>query len=136
MLEHNMRESETGEVQINDFDPKTMKAVILYMYTGEIKYSQGNFEHLLKAADKYRLEELKNAIEDVLIQDIKVENAIDMFVLGDAVHADRLRDSSKDIIVRNALAIVKMEGWKEALGKFQDLTLEILESVVNSKSVA
>jgi len=133
MLEHNMKESETGEVVINDFDLTTVKALLMYMYSGEVEHYQGNSKQLMKAADKYRVEELKNSIEDALIQDVKVENAIDMFVLGDAVNAYKLRDISKDIIVRNAVAITKIDGWKQVLGKYQDLTLEILESVIDSK---
>jgi len=133
MLEHNMKESETGEVEINDFNLRTMKAVVLYMYTGEVEQSQENAEQLMKAADKYGLEELKKSIEDELLEGVRIENAIDMFVLGDAVHADKLRATSKETIVRNAVAIVKIDGWKEALGRFQDLTLEILESVINCK---
>ena len=37
--------------------------------------------------------------EDALIEDVKIENAINMFVLGDSVHADKLRHISKDTIV-------------------------------------
>merc|ERR1719186_1927209 len=99
------------------------------MYTGEVDYTAENAEDVVRAADKYGLEGLKKVIEDGLIKDIKIENAIDMFVLGDAVHADNLRDAAKAVIVSNAATIVEMDGWREAPGRFHDLAFEIFESV-------
>jgi len=133
MFDHNMMESKAGEVVIKDFDLKTVKALLTHIYTGEVEYKKEDTAQLIKAADKYQLHGLKQKIEDDLVNDVKIQNAIDMFVLGDEVHAKKLRNVSKEVIVRNAVAIVKIAGWKEALGRFQDLTLEIFESVVNSK---
>jgi len=137
MLEHKMVENQTGQVEIKDFDLETVKAVLLHIYTGEVKYKEEKAGQMLRAADYYRLHGLKKKIEDALVKAVKIENAIDMFVLGDVVHADKLRDVSKDIIVKNAVAIVETdEGWKERLGRFHDLAMEILESVLKSKAHA
>jgi len=135
MFEHNMTENQTGKVEIKDFDLETVKAILLHIYTGEVKYKEEKAGQILRAADYYRLPGLKKKVEDALVKAAKIENAIDMFVLGDEVHADKLRDVSKEIIVKNAVAIVETDdGWKEKLGRFQDLTLEIFEAVVKSKS--
>jgi len=133
MFEHNMKENETGEVEIIDLDLETVKAVLLYIYTGRVEYRKNNADLLIRAADKYMLHGLKRKIEDDLLNNVRFQNAIDMFVLGDAVHAERLRDVAKDVIVKNAVAIMKIDGWKEALGRFQNLLVEIFESVVNRK---
>jgi len=133
MFEHNMEESKTGEVVIKDFDIDIVKAVVAHIYTGEVELTEDNTEELIRAADKYHLEGLKKKTEDALVKTVQIENAIAMFVLGDAVHANKLRDVSKEIIVSNAVAIVKINGWKAALGRFPELTLEIFESVVNDK---
>lgn len=133
MFEHNMTENKTREVEIKDFDFETVKSMILFIYTGEVEYNQDNAKQLIMAADKYALHGLKKKIEDALLKTVKIENAIDMFVLGDGVHADNLRDVSKEVIVKNAVAIVKIDGWKEALGRFHTLAMEILESLANSK---
>jgi len=137
MFEHDMKENKTGKVEIVDFDLETVKAVLHHIYTGDVnfKYSEENAEKMIMAADKYQLGGLKKKLEDILIRAVKVENAIDMFVLGDAVHAGKLRDLSKEVIVKNAVAIVEADdGWKEKLGRFKDLTLEIFEYVVRSKA--
>jgi len=137
MMENDMKEAKTGQVEIKDFDLETVKAVVLHIYTGEVEYNEENTNQLMRAADKYRLEGLKKKMEDVLIKAVKIQNAIDMFVLGDAVHADKLRDVSKEIIVNNAVAIVETdEGWKQKLGRFNNLTLEMFEAVVKSKAHA
>jgi len=132
MFEDIMKESETGEVEIKDFDVGTIKAMVIYMYTGElgeVDLTNEINEQLIRAADKYLLNGLKKMIEAVLIKSVKIENSIQMFVLGDAVHANSLRDASKEIIVRNAAAIVELDGWKQALGRFPDLAMEVFESV-------
>ena len=122
-------------MEIVDFDLETVQAVILHIYTGDVEYNQENVKQLIRAADKYQLQGLKKKVEDALIKEVKIENAIDMFVLGDAVHADKLRDLSKEVTVKNAVAIVENDdGWKERLGRFHDLAMEIFESFVKSKS--
>jgi len=130
---NDVEENKTVEVVIDDFNLETVKAVVLHIYTGEVELTEENTEQLIKAADYYQLHGLKKKTEDALVKMVKTENAIDMFVLGDAVHANKLRDVSKEVIVSNAVAIVKIDGWREALGRFPELTLEIFESVVNGK---
>jgi len=130
MFRHN---PEKNQLVIEDFDLEIVKAVVLHIYTGEVELTEENTEQLIKAADYYQLRGLKKKTEDALIKTVKTENAIDMFVLGDVVHANKLKDVSKEAIVSNAVAIVKIDGWKEALGRFPVLGMEILESVVNGK---
>jgi len=134
MFEHDMKENTTREVEIKDFDLETVKAVVHHIYTGEVECNDENSEKMMRAADKYQLGGLKTKLEDVLIKAVRKENALDMFVLGDEVHADKLRDLSKEVIVKNAVAIVEADDeWKEKLGRFHDLTLEMFEAVVKSK---
>jgi len=135
MFGHDMKENTTREVEIKDFDLETVKAVVHHIYTGEVKYSEESAKKMMWAADKYQLGGLKKKLEDVLIKAVKMENAIDMFVLGDAVRAYKLRDLSKEVIVKNAVAIVETDaGWKEKLGRFNNLAFEIFESVIKSKN--
>jgi len=124
---------EKKELVIVDFDLDIVKTVVLHIYTGEVELTEENTEQLIKAADYYQLIGLKKKTEDALIKTVKIGNAISMFVLGDAVHANNLRDVSKEVIVSNAVAIVKIDGWKAALGRFPNLGMEILEFVVNGK---
>jgi len=136
MFENIMVENETGEVEITDFDVGTIKSMIIYMYTGEAELNDETNEQLIRAADKYLLNGLKKIIEAALMKSVKIENAIEMFVLGDAVHANSLRDASKEIIVRNAAVIVELGGWKEALGRFPGLASEVFESLAKkSKTI-
>ena len=36
MLEQNMKEARTGEVDINDVDPDALKQILEYIYTGKV----------------------------------------------------------------------------------------------------
>ena len=37
MLEQNMKEARTGEVNINDVDPEALKQILEYIYTGQVQ---------------------------------------------------------------------------------------------------
>merc|ERR1719397_1081258 len=57
MLDLNMMESQTGEVEISDVDPNTLKQLLEFIYTGQVEDAAYTPE-LLYAADKYEIHAL------------------------------------------------------------------------------
>lgn len=78
MLDHDMKEAKTGEVDILDVDPDTLKQMLEFIYTGQVQWAIGHSPvlkilnafflqqvedenytaELLYAADKYELDKL------------------------------------------------------------------------------
>ena len=45
MLDQNMKETETGEVDILDVDPDTLKQMLEFIYTGQVQWAFTCFEN-------------------------------------------------------------------------------------------
>ncbi|GFT38803.1 speckle-type POZ protein-like [Nephila pilipes] len=60
MMHHNVRETITGRIEIDDIDSATLQLMILYIYTGMTKrLDLRESIHLYAAADKYFIDSLK-----------------------------------------------------------------------------
>jgi speckle-type POZ protein len=67
-------ENQTGVVQVDDFDAKTMKILLAYIYGNNIDRKDGDMD-LLLAADKYNLPGLVKSCEFALISELSLNNA-------------------------------------------------------------
>lgn len=82
-----------------DIGADVVEELIRYVYTGRVEAIEEIADRLVAAADKYELPNLKMLCESVLTQQVRMENAIQMYTLGDEVHSARLK--------RRAFAIMK-----------------------------
>ena len=63
-----MKEKATGEVNLENLDPRVAKSMVHFMYTGKIPLIDGIAKELLAAADFYQVEQLKNFCEEKLLR--------------------------------------------------------------------
>ena len=68
MLQCDMKEKSTGMVTIEDTKPDVIKAMLNFIYTGEIDRSASDeaIEDLFIFADMYFIEDLKKACDEIL----------------------------------------------------------------------
>jgi speckle-type POZ protein len=85
MLTSNMKEATTSVVDIEDFDSKTMRNLLLFIYCEEVQDLQANAGKLIHAAEKYDLYGLKEMCIEELIANLSVENIIDTLIIADQV---------------------------------------------------
>jgi hypothetical protein len=76
-------ESQKGVVQVDDFDAKTMKTLLEYIYGNSIDRKDGDMD-LLLAADKYNLPGLVKCCELAIIADMSLNNALETFLSSEA----------------------------------------------------
>lgn len=135
MFENNMKENQTGRVEINDVDGETTNYMIKYIYTAKV--DPGVLERmgdkLLDVADKYNLAGLRELCVNSLMSSLVLENLLDRIVLADMHNAECLKEVAKKMIVENSAAVVKQKDWKKKLGRFPDLLIEVFEAVSSSK---
>jgi len=125
-----MDEYKTGKLDIVDMDSDTVRDVITYIYTSQVHDLESKAHELLAAADRYDLPGLKKSCENSLISYLSQDTVLDLFVLADMHNANELRVAAKKMIVDNRADIVKQEGWRDKLGKYNDLIFEVFEAVV------
>ncbi|GIX85973.1 TD and POZ domain-containing protein 1 [Caerostris extrusa] len=63
MFSHDMIENASGFVEVKDMDMKTLRLMLMYMYTNTLQdLDETNVQKLYIAADRYELISLKSAV--------------------------------------------------------------------------
>ena len=66
MFESNMKENESGIIEINDMKLEVFEDLLKYIYTGKAPNVDSHVEELFAASDQYQVEKLKQLCEDKL----------------------------------------------------------------------
>jgi len=125
---HDMEESRSGRIVINDLDVDTVGKMLAYIYSGQIAKMDGKEETLLAAAEKYDLPGLKSLCEDALSKAMNIDNVLDMLLLADLHKAGRIKSLAISFIIENAQEIVSQEGWSKKLEKFPTLLSDLFKA--------
>jgi len=127
MFQADMLEKETQKVHLVDLDPEVVSEMLHFVYTGETNKMEEFAEDLFAAADRYQLDQLKALYEESLYMSLKVENCVELFVIGDIYHADMLKGIAIKFIARNRGSLSKNNNWKETLKNYPALMMEVIE---------
>ena len=133
MFNSNMMEATSNEVTITDFQPSVIDKMLQFIYAGtfENRYITEDVAYdLLRAADKYQLEQLKNICEDKLCESLDIGNSMKYLVLSDIQGADKLREMSMELIVKNMDLIMESAVYRNWMDSHKDLVLEITRMLV------
>merc|ERR550519_310861 len=101
MLESDFKESQTGiiDLVLEYMDVDTVKALLKYLYGGELDNMEENAMLLLEASNKFDLLDLKTICENYLIEKyMKVENVIDVLLMADLHNGDHLKEAAMEMI--------------------------------------
>lgn len=129
MFNHNMRESETKALNIEDLDMDTVKDMLRYIYAGKIENLNTRSPRLLEAADKYQLSELKEICEEMLCSSLTVETCLECLVLADMHNAADLKAASVRFIVEHSIDFVdQIDKFKS----YPDLMAELFKAMAKS----
>jgi len=130
MMQHdNTSEAKTGTLVIKDVDFAVVKEMLNFIYSGKSSPEANELATgLLIAADKYRLDELKNHCERCLIQSLNSENACELLIIGDMYRADRIRQRAITFIHAHPRDICNTLGWETVLTEHPQLVTDIVRS--------
>ena len=108
MFQHNMQESKTGEVFIQDIEKDSIFCQLLhFVYSGRISdpLTESTAQQLLAAADRYDIQDLKAECAKFLLVYVNETNASKMFELADAFHVKNLKEECEHILLWNIQTI-------------------------------
>uniref|UniRef100_A0A0N4Z9A0 Speckle-type POZ protein n=1 Tax=Parastrongyloides trichosuri TaxID=131310 RepID=A0A0N4Z9A0_PARTI len=123
------KECVLGEVTLADFDNDILKAVLRFIYTGEVLEESRNIE-LLGAADRLQLDSLKSYVEKWLVLDVSQSTVCSYLLYADMYNAERLKKRCINCIGRYQSKILQSEGWDEIETKNPTLASQTLKAVV------
>ena len=85
-----------------------------------------NLYDLFRLADYYQVVQLKQYVEQKMLQSLKKKNMVAFYIAGDVYNAGEIRQAAKQLI-RNNLDWMRGRGdWREAFGDKKDLIIEII----------
>ena len=156
MFQADMREKETRKVFIEDIKPEVIALMLHWIYTGSNEngpplcsgYTTNRAVEphslrrispienvpdemsmeLLRAADKYQLDKLKELCEANLCSILHVTNALELLVFGYLHNATRLKNAALKLVARNQATLSKTKVYQDFLIQFPRLACEVKSS--------
>jgi len=129
MLESNMKEKMTGDIEIKNMDHEVLEDLLKYIYSGVAPNIDSHSQELFAAADLYQLEKLKELCELKLCSRFDLSNCIDLLILGDLHNAQKLKAAALEFVSKN-MQKMKTSEWKQRLIAHPALVLEVMERVL------
>lgn len=139
MIDHDMKEKNSGIIDITDCDPLAMEQFLFYIYSGSIEtFDQSNMFNLYYIADKYDMKGLKKECSDFVSKSLSHANICDVIQLAFNHNDSSLLESATEYFRNNMLGIMRTVEWQDFLKNNSALANEILiksiEKLSNMKS--
>ncbi|KAG8180319.1 hypothetical protein JTE90_028867 [Oedothorax gibbosus] len=132
MMSHDMKEKNSGVIEINDFEDDTVSEMLSYLYTnaldGDIDYALA--KDLYFAADKYRITPLQKMCSKRLMDSMELSNVCDIMLLADQLRDIELKSTARDLIVSRFHEIMYTEHWKRLMETNSQLTSETMQWMI------
>ncbi|XP_033221404.1 leucine-zipper-like transcriptional regulator 1 homolog [Belonocnema kinseyi] len=107
MLMSNMKEALSNFVEIKDMSADVFEELLRHMYTGKVENLQNLGLEILKAADKYDLDHLKNVCEEFINKRLTHENVVNIVKIADTHNANFLKEQCIYFTVKEMVYLAK-----------------------------
>ncbi|CAO2149795.1 unnamed protein product [Urochloa humidicola] len=131
-----MKEMKAGHVRIHDMEPRVFGAMLHFIYTDSLpEIDEGDrrlmAQHLLVAADRYRLERLKTICEDMLRNFIDTDTAATTLALAEQHGCRRLKERCLNFLKNpgNTMAVMATDGFEHLVSSCPSLIKDLLAKV-------
>ena len=133
MLSHDTKEANGGKIEIEDAEPDTVEMFLGYLYESELPpLNTEKASNLMMIADKYNIHALVTACQGFLLINLKVDNVVQVGILGYLCKRDELKDAAISMMCRKIGPLGKLKDWSE-LKKYPEFLMEIAEEIAAKK---
>ena len=133
MFEVDMKEKQSGVIEVSDITPEAMSDLVTYLYTGTTPNLKTLASELLEAAEKYQLPHLLTKCENELGRNIKDTNVVEMLLLADLHGRSALKRACFNFIRCNSANVFQTSEWADFKEHKVSLLVEVLENVLTPK---
>ncbi|XP_062822080.1 kelch-like protein 28 [Anolis carolinensis] len=130
MFSNSFRESQDGEVLLQDIDPTVVQAVVNYYYTEEIALTPETAEDLFVAASRLQILPLLESCSRFLLDHLSPENCLRLYELGYAHNDPALFQEAKSLVNLHFRRLSQEDK------SFLNLNPSTLTSILSSDSLA
>jgi hypothetical protein len=128
-------ENQKGFVQVDDFDAKTMKTLLSFIYGNKIDRKDGDID-LLLAADKYNIPGLVECCEDSILSKLSLDNALETLVSSRLISSKKIFNAAKEVIQEKGAADIEAnEIWNKLKVDDPKLAIELLEDCIATRPI-
>ncbi|KAL6661106.1 hypothetical protein ACP70R_000490 [Stipagrostis hirtigluma subsp. patula] len=133
-----MADATSPSITLQDIEPMTFKAMLVFMYTDELPGDQelGDspteiMKHLLAAADRYALDRLKLMCARKLWDNISVGTFASTLACAETYNCPELKSKCIDFfaVEKNLKKIIFTEGFMWLVQKFPSLAAKLKERI-------
>ncbi|CAK8684650.1 unnamed protein product [Clavelina lepadiformis] len=128
MFQTNMMERYQDQVVVKEVSKTSMKLIIEFIYTGNIKINKGNVRDLLSAADMLCINDVKIFCIEFLEMSITVDTCFTILSLAGLYRSEKLQTRAKIFLEENINDVVLSED-------FMSLDLNKMKSVFTDNQV-
>lgn len=113
MFNSRMRESIQTEIPVPEVSYEVFRAILEYLYSGKVRVTHGKLAvDLLKAADMFRIEGLRNVCVEKVEQAVTVDNAAFVCQVADTHNAQHLKVFCITFMMQNFKEVIKSESFQ------------------------
>uniref|UniRef100_A0A1A9X097 BTB domain-containing protein n=1 Tax=Glossina brevipalpis TaxID=37001 RepID=A0A1A9X097_9MUSC len=110
MFESNMKEAREGVVRLEDMDVNAVKALVGYVYSGDITLTEANVEALFSASDLFQIEWVKTQCDEFLKRNMNSRNCFRIQRFADLHSLKELYDCTHKYILKHFDDLLDEEG--------------------------
>ncbi|XP_055940519.1 speckle-type POZ protein B-like [Argiope bruennichi] len=127
MFSSDMKENNSGYVDIDDFEDDTIHRMLLYMYTDSLEDLRfENAPNLYRIADKYQILSLRNECSSFLKDSLCRSNACNVLVFADLHNDDDLKTAAQGYIMVQRKEFFGSEEWRQFMRTHTDIAADIM----------
>ncbi|KAI1712355.1 BTB/POZ domain-containing protein [Ditylenchus destructor] len=128
-------EAASGVVEIMDFSPEAISAMLEYMYTGVVKNEvmEKQAVELLTLSDKYAVIPLKEMCEVFLASKLTTTNVLEATMFADRYSAAKLKKACVNRLAIEGQAVLQSKEWEDLKSNDKDAANELLELMIKDQ---
>ena len=128
MMESGMKESDIGEIRIQDTRADVVKTMIGYFYGDDTCIEWKQIKDYVDIVELWQLTQVKPELEAYIAKDVVLQNCIDWFIFADTYHMEHVVLRITELINAH---FTQISSSKE----FKSLSLSVLISFLSHKNI-
>ena len=127
MFQHDMTESSSRSVIVEDVDPKVFQQLLRFLYSGDAPniHDDDVTEPLFIAADKYQVEPLKNWCSSLMSKKLGMKNAVHYLVLAHLHSDEKLQTNCLNFIVEEKADFYERQDFENLCQNYPKLFFQV-----------
>jgi Leucine-rich repeat (LRR) protein len=121
MFQNQMNENLTSECKIEDISYETFLQFLEYLYTRKLPTATDRITELYSTAMKYQVQKLPEILEEMILDDINRDNALDILKLGNSFDNELMKICAFNEIKKRHVDIVFAENMMNMPNLIEEL---------------